>query len=292
MNAFDYQAPQSLAEMDALLNQADAPKRSFLAGGTDLIVQLQTGVKTPQHVIDIKHLTECQALSVTSSTVRIGAAISSAEVTRHSKICQLFPGYTEAMELIGSTQVQSRATPVGNLCNASPAADSVPALLAANGSCVIYGPDGSRVVPAATICTSPGKTTLENNEFITEIHLPIPAAGSADAYQRFTPRNEMDIAVVGVAVNLTLDEHGICTHARIVIGAVAPTAVICDEAAQLLIGTRLDETTLAAASDCVKKSIHPITDKRGTKEFRTQIAGVLLNRVVQSAAARARGKRL
>ena len=288
MNAFDYHAPQSLTEMDALLNQSDAPSRCFLAGGTDLIVQLQAGVKAPQQVIDIKHLAECQTLGITHPTIRIGAAISSAEVTRHSEICRLYPGYTEAMELIGSTQVQSRATPVGNLCNASPAADSVPALLAANGNCVIYSPSGSRTVPAASICTGPGKTILESDEFITEIQLPVPAKGNADAYQRFTPRNEMDIAVVGLAVNLTLDENSICTQASIVVGAVAPTAVICDQAAQLLVGTSLDDATLAAAANCIKENIHPISDKRGTQEFRTQIAGVLLTRVVQSAASRAK----
>ena len=198
------------------------------------------------------------------------------------------PGIVEATNLIGSTQVQGRASLAGNLCNASPAADSVPALIAARATCVVAGTNGQREVPVESIVTGPGRTSLMADEFIIAFHLPKPPPRSADAYLRFIPRTEMDIAVVGAAVNVTLDQGGACTDARIVLGAVAPTAVLVPEAAVALIGRKLDETALAGLDRAARQACKPIDDKRGTIEYRTKVAGVLARRTATIAYERAR----
>ena len=194
----------------------------------------------------------------------------------------------EASALIGSTQVQGRATMAGNLCNASPAADSVPALIAAGAKVMIAGPKGSREIPVEEVATAPGKTSLAKGEFVTSIFLPARAPHSGDAYLRFIPRTEMDIAVVGVGVNLTLDGGGTCTAARVALGAVAARAVVADEAAKALIGSKVDAAALAKLSEAASAACRPIDDKRGTKEFRIKVAGVLARRTAEIALERAR----
>ncbi len=191
------------------------------------------------------------------------------------------------MELIGSTQVQGRASLAGNLCNASPAADSVPAVIAARAICVVAGPSGRREAPVETIAIGPGKTSLARDEMIVEFRLPKRPARSADAYLRFIPRTEMDIAVVGAAVNVTLDSDGTCTDAMVVLGAVAPTAVIVPAAAEALIGNKLDEATLERLDAAARAACNPINDKRGTIEYRTKVAGVLARRAAAIAFQRA-----
>jgi carbon-monoxide dehydrogenase medium subunit len=202
-------------------------------------------------------------------------------------LTQAWPGIVEGMDLIGSEQIQGRASLAGILCNASPAADSVPAVIAARATCVIAGPNGRREAPVEAIVVGPGRTSLQKGELIVEFHIPKPKPHQSDAYLRFIPRTEMDIAVVGCAVNVTLDGNGVCTDARVVLGAVAPTQVIVEDAAKALIGHRLDEPTLAALDAAAQRACKPITDKRGTIEYRTKVAGVLARRAAKIAFERA-----
>jgi carbon-monoxide dehydrogenase medium subunit len=202
-------------------------------------------------------------------------------------LTRAWPGVVEAVDLIGSMQIQGRASLAGNLCNASPAADSVPAIIAARAVCVIAGPRGRREAPAEAIPTGPGQTSLQKGEFIVEFRLPKPRPHEADAYLRFIPRTEMDIAVVGCGISVMLDGEGLCREARVVLGAVAPTPLLVPEAAEALVGHRLDDDTLARLDAAAQRACRPITDKRGTIEFRTKVAGVLARRVAAIAFARA-----
>ncbi len=282
-----YESPQTVEAAVALLAQESGLAR-ILAGGTDLLVQLRSGMVEPDLVVDIKRIPEMKRIAAESGGFRIGAAVPSAEMREHPGVKKLWPGVVEASALIGSTQVQGRATMVGNLCNASPAADSVPALIAAGAKVMIAGPKGSREIPAEEVATAPGKTSLAKGEFVTSIFLPARAPHSGDAYLRFIPRTEMDIAVVGVGVNLTLDGGGTCTAARVSLGAVAARAVVADEAAKALIGSKVDAVALAKLSEAASAACRPIDDKRGTKEFRIKVAGVLARRTAEIALERAR----
>ncbi|HWP15120.1 MAG TPA: FAD binding domain-containing protein, partial [Xanthobacteraceae bacterium] len=217
----------------------------------------------------------------------IGAATSGAVIGENKALQHAWPGVVEAANLIGSTQVQGRASLAGNLCNASPAADSVPALIAARATCVIVGSSGKREAPVESICTGPGRTSLARDEFIIEFRLPKRAPRSADAYLRFIPRTEMDIAVVGAAVDLTRDASGVITDARVVLGAVAPTAVIVPDAAAALTGHKLDDAALAALDKAARAACKPISDKRGTIEYRIKVAGVMTRRAATIAYERA-----
>ncbi len=198
----------------------------------------------------------------------------------------------EAARLIGSTQIQGRATIAGNLCNASPAADSVPAMIAAGATATIVGPNGRREVPVEEIALAPGRTSLQKGELVASVFLPPRPPRSGDAYLRFIPRSEMDIAVVGAGVSLTLGEDGVCTAARVSLGAVAARPLLVEEAARALIGTPVGEEALTALSAAASAACRPIDDKRGTKEFRIKVAGVLARRAAERALERARGKRV
>ncbi len=220
----------------------------------------------------------------------IGAATPGAVVEAHAGLTATWPGLVEALDLIGSTQVQGRCSLAGNLCNASPAADSVPALFAAGAVAVVVGSKGKREVPVEQIPTGPGRTSLAKDEFILEFKLPKRPAHSGDAYLRFIPRTEMDIAVVGCGVSVTLDAKGVCTAARVALGAVSPTVILVPEAAAALIGHTLDADTLAKLDAAAQAAAKPISDKRGTVEYRTKIAGVLARRAAAIAFDRAAGK--
>jgi carbon-monoxide dehydrogenase medium subunit len=202
-------------------------------------------------------------------------------------LTRAWPGVVEATNLIGSTQVQGRASLGGNLCNASPAADSVPALIAARATCMVAGANGRREVPVDSIVTGPGRTSLGRDELIVAFHLPKRPARAADAYLRFIPRTEMDIAVVGAGVDVTLDEAGICTDIRVVLGAVAPTAVVVEDAADVVVGRTLDATALDGLDEAAQRACKPIDDKRGTIEYRTKVAGVMVRRTAAIAFERA-----
>lgn len=286
MDGLRYVAPATVDEAVAALAGATGTAK-LLSGGTDLLVQLRSGRVRPDVIVDTKRIPGLIGIREEDGGFVIGAATPGAEIDEHEALKQAWPGIVEGMELIGSTQVQGRASLAGNLCNASPAADSVPALIAARAICVVAGPSGRREAPVETIAIGPGKTSLARDEMIVEFRLPKRPARSADAYLRFIPRTEMDIAVVGAAVNVTLDSDGTCTDAMVVLGAVAPTAVIVPAAAEALIGNKLDEATLEGLDAAARAACNPINDKRGTIEYRTKVAGVLARRAAAIAFQRA-----
>ncbi|MEL6282025.1 MAG: xanthine dehydrogenase family protein subunit M [Pseudomonadota bacterium] len=280
-----YAAPQTVeAAIDLLTSHEGA---HVLAGGTDLLVQLRSDRVAPEVIVDIKRIDGMKSIRDDSGGFRIGAAVSAAEITEHAGLAAAWPGLVEAAGLIGSTQVQGRATIVGNLCNASPAADTTPALIAAGARIVISGPAGTREVPAEEMTTGPGRTTLAKGELVEAVRLPSRPARSGDAYLRFIPRTEMDIAVVGAGVSLSFDDAGTCQAARVALGAVAPTAVLVADAAAALIGTAIDDAALEQLAQACAAACNPIDDKRGTIEFRTQVAGVLAKRAAVAAKERA-----
>lgn len=282
-----YEAPESLDAAVALLAEASGEAR-VLAGGTDLLVQLRADMVEPALVVDIKKIAELREVSAEDGGFRVGAAVAGAELGENAEVKKAWPGVVESFELIGSTQIQGRATMGGNLCNASPAADSVPALIAANAIAMVVGPKGRREAPVEDIVTGPGQTSLAKGEIVASFLLPARPPHSSDAYLRFIPRTEMDIAVVGVGVSLTLDDDGKCTAARVSLGAVAPTPLLVAEAADALVGTSLDDAAMAALAKAASAACNPIDDKRGTKEYRIKVAGVLARRAAQIALERAR----
>jgi carbon-monoxide dehydrogenase medium subunit len=261
-----------------------------LAGGTDLLVRLRTGFIEPDLVVDIKQIAATRAVQSAGGGFKIGSAVTCAELGENAKLKKAWPGVVEAANLIGSKQVQGRCTVTGNLCNASPAADSVPALVAAGAKANIVGPKGKRSIPVEQVPAGPGRTSLKKGEIIESISLPKRAARSGDAYLRFIPRTEMDIAVVGVGVSVTLDAKGVCTAARVALGAVAPTVLLVPEAAKALIGTKMDKAALDNLAKACSAACKPIDDKRGTRDFRIKVAGVLARRAAQIARKRAGGK--
>jgi len=287
MSDLRYEAPPTLDAAVALLAAAKGTAR-VLAGGTDVIVQMQTDLIEPELLLDIKKIPELHRIEAGTGTFRIGAAVTCMELIEHSGFAKAWPGVVDAVKLIGSIQVKGRATLAGNLCNASPAADSVPALIAAGARVAIIGPNGARELAVEKIPTGPGKTSLAAGEIVTAVVFPQRAPRSADAYSRITPRTEMDIAVVGCGINLTLDARGSCTAARVALGAVAPTALLVDEAAAALIGTSGDAAALDRLAAAASAACRPIDDKRGTKEYRIKVAGVLARRVARQAFERAR----
>ncbi len=285
----DYRLPGSVREAVELLTAHDGAAH-ILAGGTDLLVKLRAGFVVPGVVVDLKAIPQLRGIAADTRGFRIGAATTCAEIGEHAALVKAWPGVVEALHLIGSTQIQGRATPGGNLCNASPAADSVPALIAAGAMCEVAGPGGEREVPVESIVTVPGRTSLARGEFVVAFRLPQPRARSGDAYLRLIPRTEMDIAVVGVGVALTLDERGVCTHARVGLGAVAPTPLLVADGAKALIGTRVDDKALDALAAATSAACKPIDDKRGTVAYRIKIAGVLARRAARIALERAQGR--
>jgi len=286
MNAIRYETPRSVAEAVRLM-AADSGAR-VLAGGTDLLVQFRTGVRQPSAFVDVKRIPELMSIVIDDQGLRLGAAASAAVIAEHRELRRLWPGLAESVRLIGSMQIQGRGSVGGNLCNASPAADTTCALIVNRALCLIAGPNGERTVPVDSFCVGPGRTVLEPGELLVAVRVPRPAARTADAYLRLIPRTEMDIAVAGAGVSVTLDAAGVCTAARVAIGAVAPTAVRVPEAEQALIGSPLDEGALKRAAAAASSAARPIDDKRGTATYRRTVAGVLTRRAAAIAAARAR----
>ncbi|MFO1084239.1 MAG: xanthine dehydrogenase family protein subunit M [Reyranellaceae bacterium] len=284
-----YSAPHTIDEAVGALVAAKGAGR-ILAGGTDLLVQMKAGMAKPGVIVDVKNIAEMNAIEDKGGgAFRIGAAVSGARLGEHAALKKAWPGVVEAINLIGSKQIQGRASAGGNLCNASPAADSVPALVAAGAIVTVQGPNGRREVPVEKIHAGPGRTTLAPGEIVVSFALPARPKGSGDAYLRLIPRTEMDIAVVGCGVNLTI-ENGTCTAARVGLGAVAPTVLLVEAAGAALVGSKLDDEALEKAAAACRAVCKPINDKRGTIAYRTKIAGVLLKRAVAIAAKRAGGR--
>jgi carbon-monoxide dehydrogenase medium subunit len=284
----DYMAPASVDEAVKALKAVASAK--VLAGGTDLIVQMRAGRTKPGRVVDVKRVPGAIGVRREGGGFSIGAATPGAQLGEDAALVEAWPGVVEAANLIGSTQVQGRASLGGNLCNASPAADSVPALIAARAVCVIVGPDGRREAPVETIQKSPGVTTLKPGEFVLELKLPPRPKRASDAYLRLIPRTEMDIAVVGAGVSLALDDAGKITEAHVSLGAVAPTTLLVAAAGAAIVGSTLDEAALERLDAAARAACKPIDDKRGTVEYRTKIAGVLARRAASIAYARAKAR--
>ena len=282
-----YEAPKSLDQAVALLS-AEKGEARVLAGGTDLLVQMRTDVVEPTLLVDIKGIAELRQIKEEAGGFRVGAAVTGAELKEHPELKAAWPGVVEAANLIGSTQVQGRATMGGNLCNGSPAADSVPALIAAGAKACIVGPKGRREVPVEDVMLAPRKLSLAKGELIASFLLPARAPHTGDAYLRFIPRTEMDIAVVGCGVCLTLDAKGTCTAARVSLGAVAERPLLVAAAAAALIGSKVDDAALRKLDAAARAACRPIDDKRGTKDYRIKVAGVLARRAAQIALERAR----
>lgn len=282
-----YEAPESLEGAVALLAAANGEAR-VLAGGTDLLVQMRADVVEPELIVDIKRIPETRRVTEDNGGWRIGAAVTGAELKEHARLKTVWPGVVEAANLIGSTQVQGRATLGGNLCNGSPAADSVPALIAAGAVATLAGPRGKRDLPVEDVMLGPRKLALEKGEIVVSFLLPPRSPRSSDAYLRFIPRTEMDIAVVGAGVSLSLDGGGIISAARVSLGAVAARVLLVPEAAQAIIGSRLDQPAQQRLEAAARAACRPIDDKRGTSEFRIDVAAVLARRTALIALDRAR----
>jgi carbon-monoxide dehydrogenase medium subunit len=289
MTELRYLAPRTLDEAISAFAAAGQAGR-ILAGGTDLLVQMRAGVLKPGLIVDIKKIAEMTAIEQTKDGgFRVGAAVSGMELAEHTNFGKVWPGVLEAVNLIGSKQVQGRASAGGNLCNGSPAGDSVPAMIAAGAVVTVQGPQGRREIRVEDVPAGPGRTNLKPGEILVGFALPPRPPGSSDAYLRMIPRTEMDIAVVGCGVSLTMKD-GVCTSARVGLGAVAPTVLLVEAAAKALIGSRLDVSALEKAASACSAACRPIDDKRGTIAYRIKVAGVLLKRTAAIAAARAQGK--
>lgn len=282
-----YESPTTTKEAVSLLSK-EKGKAFVLAGGTDLLVRLRMDMIEPDLMVDIKRIPAMTEIKKLANGFKIGAAVSGASLAKNKALVKAWPGVVEAANLIGSDQIQGRCTMVGNLCNASPAADSVPAMIAAGAKAVVVGKK-RRTVAVEDIITGPGKTSLAKGEIIESITLPAKKPKSGDAYLRFIPRTEMDIAVVGVGISLTL-KKGVIEKARVSLGAVAPTPLLVKEAADAIIGTKLDDDALEALAAACSAACNPIDDKRGTIEYRKRVSGVLAKRTAKIAYERAGGK--
>ena len=283
-----YERPETIDDATALLSAA-TDKAFVLAGGTDLLVRMQSDDFEAELVVDIKSIAGMGDVVESDDGFVIGAAVPCAALGKNESLVAAWPGVVEAASLIGSTQIQSRCTVAGNLCNASPAADSVPAMVAAGAQARVAGPDGTRMVAVEDITQGPGKTCLKKGEIIEAILLGKRQPRSGDAYLRFIPRSEMDIAGVGVGIHLVLDDGGTVQSARVALGAVGPKVVLAQHAALVLVGTRLEDAALEALAAACSAASTPIDDKRGTVDFRKQVAGVLARRAARIAYTRAGG---
>ncbi|MGH1489729.1 MAG: FAD binding domain-containing protein [Acidimicrobiales bacterium] len=284
----NYLAPTTVEEATRMLSES--PEAKVFAGATDVIPQIRSGRPEPAAMVDLKGIEQLTSVRHEQNMWVIGAAVATANLTENAELSAEFPGLVEAAGLIGSDQIQNRCSLGGNLCNASPAADSVPAMIVNGMRAVVASGGGTRTVPVSEIVTGPGSTSLADGEFIVQFELDARPANTGDAYLRMIPRTEMDIAVVGAGARITLDADGKCSAATIALGAVAPTAVRVPDAEAALIGNAIDDTTLAAVAEAASAACNPIDDKRGTIAYRRQVAGVLAKRAVKAAAERAGGQ--
>lgn len=284
-----YESPATVKDAVALLSK-EKGKAFVLSGGTDLLVKMKAGMLEPDLVVDIKRIKGMRDIKKTASGFVIGAGTPCAALSENAALVKAWPGVVEGASLIGSKQVQGRCTMAGNLCNASPAADSVPGLVAAGAKVVVAGPKGKRKIAVEDVPAGVGRTNLKKGEFIESIELPAKKPKSGDAYLRFIPRTEMDIAVVSCGISLTIDGKGVVTAARVALGAVAPTVLLVKDAAKAIIGSKLDDAALDRLASAASAACRPIDDKRGTVEFRTEVAGVLAKRAAVIAYKRAGGK--
>lgn len=287
MKWFDYQAPQSIGEAAALLAE-HGDRARILAGGTDLLVQMRAGRRQPGLIIDVKNIPELIGIHWDANQgLTLGAAAPCYQIAAHSQVREFYPSLVEVASLIGGTQIQGRASIGGNLCNAAPSADAVPLLIALSATCRIVGPGGERTVAVEDFCTAPGENVLGHGELLVSLHFPAPRPSQGARYLRFIPRNEMDIAVAGAGVSVVLN-NGNFESARVALSAVAPTPIFVREAGEALAGQPVNDESIARAAAIAKQAARPITDMRGTVEYRRHLCEVLTRRALQEAVARAR----
>lgn len=287
MKWIDYQSPTSVREAVSLLNEAGERARP-LAGGTDLLVQLRVGAYDLDSVVDVKDIPELNELTYDPDNgLTIGAATECYRIYGNSSVRSVYPGIVDAASIIGGTQIQGRASLGGNLCNAAPSADSVPAMIAYNGVARIAGPNGNREVPLEDFCVGVRRTVLERGEMLVSLRFPTPDANSGANYIRFIPRNEMDIAVAGAGVSVTLD-NGDISAARVTLASVAPTPLFVADAAEAIVGKPANEETASLAGRIAREAAKPITDMRGTIEYRKRLCEVLTRRALMTAIERAK----
>jgi carbon-monoxide dehydrogenase medium subunit len=290
LQAFDYVRAQSVDEVVSLLSQ-NGDQARVLAGGTDLLVALREGRRQAKVVIDVKGLPETSQIQYSKEGgLTFGASVPCHRLYNNKEIAAAYPGLMDSAHLIGGVQIQGRASIGGNLCNASPAADSTPVLIAYGAICIIAGPNGTRELPVENFCTAPGRNALQNGEFLVALKLPPVKAGSGAAYLRFIPRNEMDIAVVGAGAYVELDEsRNNFVSARVSLGAVAPTPLFITAAGDSLAGKAVNAANIEAAAKIAQDAAKPISDMRGTAEYRKHLSGVMARRAIEKAVERARG---
>ena len=290
MRTFDYIAPATVGEAVKALAGKDDRARP-LAGGTDLIVQLRSGFLDVDLVVDVKKIPELNAVTYGAGEgLTIGAAVPCHRIAEHADIARVYPGLVDAVALIGGAAIQGRATMGGNLCNAAPSGDSIPAMIVLEAVCTLVGPAGVRTVPVEHFCTGPGKTVLGRDELLVSIHFPHPKAHSGACYLRFIPRHEMDIAVAGVGASVVLDaDRATIMAARIALGAVGPTPLHVEAAGTGLKGKSPSEESFAEAARLAQEAARPITDVRGAEAQRRHLVGVLTRRALRGAVERAKG---
>ena len=289
MYQFRYTTPGSIEELLSMLADLRGPTK-LLAGGTDLIVQMRNGVVTPELVIDVKQVPELNSLSVSDKGLTIGAAVSCRTVCGNSQVARTYPTLIDFASLIGGIQIQGRASIGGNLCNASPSADSIPALIVLGAVAVIRNTSGMRKLPVEELCTGPGTNSLADDELLVSLELPAAAENSGAYFMRFTPRNEMDIAVANAAASVVLSEDGKhFTSVRIAIGAVGPTPMLVQEAVDAIQGKRVSRTSVGAAAEIARHAASPINDMRGSIAQRKHLVQVLVSRALIGAIERAGG---
>jgi CO/xanthine dehydrogenase FAD-binding subunit len=293
LSSFEYLRPASLGEAVVLLAESSGGARP-LAGGTDLLVQLRAERYELDRVVDVKAVPELNVLRYdVSDGLTLGAAVPCCSVYEYAELKAAYPGVVDAVSLVGGIAIQSRASVGGNLCNGSPSADTIPSLIVHEAICTIAGPSGTRTVSVGQFCTAPGVSVMEPGELLVSLHLPPPRARTGSCYLRFIPRNEMDIAVVGVGAWVELAEDGqTILGARLALGAVAPTPIEVPNASRILAGTDGSDSTLATLADAAQAVAQPITDMRGSAVQRRHLVGVLTHRAVRGALQRARGEQV
>jgi carbon-monoxide dehydrogenase medium subunit len=288
LRAITYAAPTTVGDAVRILREYGAGAR-ILAGGTDLIVQVRENARDVDVMVDAKGIEELTAVEIAADgSLTLGAAVPCYQIADDAAIIAAFRGLIDAAGIIGGTAIQGRASIGGNLCNSGPAADSIPALIVHGATANVAGPDGTRAVAVEDFCTGPGTNVLATGELLVSLTIPATAPNSGAHYLRFTPRNEMDIAVVGVGAQVTLDGDTIVS-ARIALGAVAPTPLYVPEAGETLAGQPATEASYEAAAVAAQNAATPITDMRGTADFRKHLVAVLTKRALRGAVERAKG---
>jgi len=283
---FELLLPESVEDCLRILAQR-GPETKLLAGGTDLLPQLKNGLLKPARVIDLSGVARLRTIEPADGQgLRIGSAVTARTLELDRNVRARYLSLAESGALVGSVQVRNLATLGGNLCNAAPSADMAPPLLALDAEAVIVGPKGERRVPIETFFTGVRKTVLAPDELLIELSVPATGAHSGGNYLRHTPRRELDIAVVGVASQLTL-ANGVCTKARIALAAVAPVPVRATAAERALEGQAVTPDRIARAAELAIEAARPISDQRGSAEFRRHLVRVLTRRTLTTALARA-----